>query len=172
MERAVCNTSPLIFLSKLGRLALLYKLFSEVSVPETVVREALRSIEKHGDALEIKAALEQGKLKAKPAPPVPKGGKAAQLLGLHEGELSALLLAKKEKTSIVLVDDLAAIKAAKYMGLTPQSTPFLLLLALKQGLLPFDEFKQALDGLLNQNYRISPPLYQEILEKAQTLQKK
>ena len=123
METVVCNTSPLIFLAKLGRLNLLKDVYGKVLVPDIVLKEALVAADLHADALEIRAALENGFLSVAKTESN-AGENVLQGLGLHEGELAVLKVAKKQGVKIVLLDDFAAIKAAKYLGLEPQSTPF------------------------------------------------
>ena len=61
----VSNTSPLIWLAKIGRIILLKRLFSEVTIPEEVYREAVEKGLKEGfsDALAIKECIEQGWIK-------------------------------------------------------------------------------------------------------------
>lgn len=61
----VSNTSPLIWLSKIGRITLLKKLFGDVVVPDEVYREAVERGLQEGfsDALAIKECVEQGWIK-------------------------------------------------------------------------------------------------------------
>lgn len=58
----VSNTSPLIWLSKTGKINLLKELFQEITIPEEVYTEAVERGLQEGfsDALIIKEAVEQG----------------------------------------------------------------------------------------------------------------
>ena len=53
MIRVVCNSSPIIALSKIGKLDLLWTLFDEVMIPEAVFEEIV-----HGNAAKYASALE------------------------------------------------------------------------------------------------------------------
>ena len=63
--RTDSNTSPLIWLSKIGKLDLLRDLFDEILIPKEVYREAVETglQEVSSDALIIKEAVDQGWIK-------------------------------------------------------------------------------------------------------------
>ena len=168
--KAVINASPLIFLAKRGRLQLLSKLFEDVYVPEQVLNEVLRGLEGgFKDALQIKDQIEKGRIKKVE---VRTQNEKFKTLGLHLGELAVLSYAKEKDIPTVIVDDYSAIKAAKYFGLHPISTPFILLRALKGKDISYADLKGSLDELMDQKYRISPKLYMKILEKARDISQK
>jgi predicted nucleic acid-binding protein len=50
--KVVSNASPLIYLSKIGRLRLLYDLFGAISIPDAVANEILRGAVRDCDAQE------------------------------------------------------------------------------------------------------------------------
>lgn len=50
MPRAICNSTPLIHLSKSGRLYLLKEFFAEVLIPREVLEESVESIGGSPDA--------------------------------------------------------------------------------------------------------------------------
>jgi len=165
----VTNTSPLIFLAKLNRLTLLNEIYSEIYAPAEVITEALSGLQKgYADALQIKLLIEQGKIKSKD---VPNTNLPLGLIGLHRGEIAVITLAKQLKIDTVLVDDYAAIKSARYMGLKPMSTPFLLLLALKSKKCSFNDFESDMNRLVDFGYWLSPTLYKKFLDKARDLSK-
>ena len=83
---------------------------------------------------------------------------------MHPGELSVIQLAKKLKIDIIIVDDNAALNVAKYFGLKPISTPYLLTMAVKSKILNKEDFKSALEKLISFNYYLSPTLYNKILK--------
>ena len=162
--KAAINASPLIFLAKLDCLEAL-AVFDEVLTTDIVIDEVEAGAgEGIPDALRVKRLVESGKLMvAKASQPrnPPKG--------LHPGELSVLKLAMDRRIRDVIIDDRHAIAAARYFGLRPASTPFLLLLNVKEGRLNEKRFRSLMDGLMAQGYYISPKLYVRILEIAETL---
>lgn len=61
----VSNTNPLLWLSKVGRITLLKKLFGEIVFPEEVYKEAVERGLQEGfsEALAIKECVDQGWIK-------------------------------------------------------------------------------------------------------------
>ncbi|GEM_PF-3290080 len=53
MIRAVCDSSPIIGLSQIGKLDLLWTLFDEVMIPEAVFEEIV-----HGNVVQFTSAIE------------------------------------------------------------------------------------------------------------------
>jgi predicted nucleic acid-binding protein len=166
--KAVINASPLIFLGKLDMLHLLSVIYEGVYSTPEVFAEVLDGIEAgYADAVLIKKFVDEGKIRElKIRAPLEKY--EAQL-GLHRGEISVLLAARELKIGHVIVDDKRAIKAAKYFGLKPISTPFILLEALKMKKITLSRFKNCLDKLIDFGYRISPKLYMRIIAQAEGL---
>lgn len=159
---AVTNASPLIFLAKLGDLELLPE---EVATTPLVLEEVHAGDPKdHPEVDLIDTVVDQGRIRSIEAEPsqLPR-----EVAGLHEGEASVLALARERDVSEVIVDDRVAIRTAKALGLSPVSTPFLLLRATRQGALTTDGFERRLDQLLEHGYHLSPRLYRRLREAAE-----
>lgn len=158
--KAVINTSPLIFLAQIDRLDAL-GIFGTLITTDIVISEVEAGLSKgYQDALKVRKMVEDGTLKVK------KARSKNAIPGLHPGEGSVLALAKKEKPDLVIVDDRAAIKVAKYLGLNVASTPYVLLRALKEKKMTKTEFKGSMSKLVSAGYFISPDLYVRILKIA------
>lgn len=167
--KAVINASPLIFLAKLDTLHLL-DLYRKVYSTNEVLSEVLGGIEAgYQDALLVRKSINEGKIRR--VKTKARLERYEGLLGLHKGEISVLLVARELKLDRVIVDDKRAIKAAKYFGLKPVSTPFVLLEALRRRKLTLPRFKECMDKLIEFGYRISPKLYMEILGRAEMFAK-
>jgi predicted nucleic acid-binding protein len=91
---------------------------------------------------------------------------AASLLSprLGAGEREAISLAIEAGITRILLDDLAARRAAEGLGLNVAGTLGLLLQARQQGLL--DRLQPQLDMLIAFNFRVSPLLYRSLIERA------
>ncbi len=158
--KAAINTSPLIFLTKLGMLDCL-RIYENVYTTELVIEEIEKGMDRGFiEALSIKKLIDKKFILVKEFEGKKEG------LNLHPGELSVIELAKKIKVDELIVDDKRAISAAKYFGLKIVSTPYLLLKNLKIERIDLDTFKAAMDRLIDFGYYISPNLYVKILEKA------
>ena len=116
--KVVVNASPIIFLSKLNALDLLVDLFPEVLIPRAVVKEV------GGIPVPEKAHVLDVSL--------PGRKFVLGALGrLHEGELEVIVLALERSADLVLLDDLAARRKAKRMGLQVMGTVGLILTAFR-----------------------------------------
>jgi len=161
--KAAINASPLIFLAKLEMLDCL-RLYENVYTTNLVIGEIERGLQKgYQEALSIKRLTDEGFIVVKKIKSKKEG------FGLHPGELSTIELAKKMKVKELIVNDRKTTQAAKYFGLKVISTPYLLLLNLKAKVIDYDEFTDAIDGLIGFGYFIPPNLYVRILEKAKEL---
>ena len=108
--RAVFNTSPLIILTKLGYLSQAIGLFEGVIIPKAVWEEI--SAKEDGVSAAIKELTSKGVVCVMGTQNI----KNLAYSGLHRGEIEAIALAK-ETSSIVVLDDSKARKAARLEGL-------------------------------------------------------
>lgn len=165
--KTVINTSPLIFLSRLDFLDGL-KVYEKVFTTDTVIDEIRCGIEKgHSNGLPVMRLVEDGGIEV--VKPGKKLAVGPGMKGLHAGEASILPLALEMDIEHVLVDDRAAILAAKYLRLTPRSTPYILVRNVKKGIIDKAQFREMMDKLITFRYYISPRLYMKILETADAL---
>ena len=151
--KIVLNTSPIIFLGKINCLHLLETCVSEVFVPQNVVQElgdeslpsfiTTQSLSMIGTAY-IKGAIAR----------------------LHEGELSAIVLAQELNADYVILDDLLARQKAQRLGLNVMGTLGLLLLMEKRQLLSNLEVWQLIAELTQRHgMYLSANILQQLREK-------
>ena len=160
----VSNASPLIYLAKAGKLELL-KIFGEVYIPEEVKIEVVDKGKTLGkqDSYVIGKAIKDGWIK------VVKTEPSKIPIKLHPGEVAVLSLAKKLKVKEVLVDDKAARAAAKLLNLKPRGTVFVLLKALKEGLIDLDNFIDTLSEMIRQGFRLKEEVIVEVIKEARRI---
>ena len=160
----VSNASPLIYLAKVGKLELL-RIFGEVIIPEDVKIEVVdkgKALDK-ADAYVIERAIEEGWIK------VLKTELIEIPIKLHPGEKAVLSLAKKLGVKDVLVDERPARFAAKLLGLKPRGTVFVLLRALKEGMMDLDEFLNTLSEMIRQGFRLREDVIVEAIKEAKRI---
>ena len=162
---AVANSSPLIWLAKAGRLDLLKAVFGELLIPEKVYEEVVvRGLEEgFKDPLAVKRAVEDGWIKVVRVRP------EVEAEDLHPGEVEAISLAK-EKGCTLLADDRVARALAKALGVEVRGTAFVLLRAVKMGLISGKESRPVLHGLVGAGFRLDPALLSRLfgeLERAE-----
>ena len=154
----VCNTGPIIGLSRVGLSHLMGALFAKVLLPEAVVAE-LRA--KHaGDADQIKHAISLAEIISLAHPPDP-----LLIAELDPGEASVIQGARERNLQAVLIDERRAIRIASTIyGLHVRGTCAMLVEA-KQRLL-ISDVRTPLDGMIAAGYFIGPQLRAECLRRA------
>ena len=130
MRRVIVNSTPLIALCNAGLLKLLKEIYRTITIPRAVFDEvtakqdsACTQIKDNLDWItveEIKDIADRKMYKAK----------------LHAGEVDVMILAQADpKADLVIIDDNAAKKTAKYLGLTVTGTLGVLIKAKQSGII-------------------------------------
>jgi predicted nucleic acid-binding protein len=128
MAEAISNTSPLLYLYRIGVVNWLPELFPSVWVPSAVVLE-LREGQRKGHNVPTPSNYAWLKVVD------PKHTPSEWLsLDLGKGELGAMALALENPDRIVLLDDALARRTAQAAGLTVRGTLGILLDAKARGL--------------------------------------
>ncbi|MDP7140866.1 MAG: DUF3368 domain-containing protein [Candidatus Woesearchaeota archaeon] len=164
-----CNSTVLIFLSKLDKLSLLKELFKQVLIPEEVKREVVDEGKRknHIDAIETEKAINEGWIKVENTEIHP----LLMDIGIDKGEAEAISLAYKKKLG-VLLDQTHAREAAKLLVVGPKGTLYVLLLALKKRLISYDDYMLSLFDLIQFGFRMSEGVYLEAVRLGKELAKK
>jgi len=160
----VSNATPLIYLAKVGKIELL-KIFGEVVIPEEVKIEVVdkgKRLEK-ADAYVVENAIKEGWIK------VLKTELIDVPIELHPGERAVLSLAKKLGVREVLIDEKPARFVAKLLGLKPRGTVFVLLRALKEGIIDLDEFLNILSEMIRHGFRLREDIIVEAIKEAKRI---
>jgi len=158
MPKAISNTSPLLYLYRIGGIEWLPKLFDEVWTPEAVRNE-----------------LQAGKSKGYDVPDPddyswlkvvnPKSTPSEWLaLDLGTGEIAAMALALENRDRVVLLDDMLARRTAQVAGLQVWGTLKVLLEAKSIGLI--DKVEPYVAKLSDSGMWVSAEVKQRILKLA------
>ena len=152
---AVSNTSPLLYLYRIGGLEWLPKLFDSVWLPVSVAEEFKEGRRKGYDVPNPDDYdwLEIVNPKAMPSEWLS--------LDLGPGELAAMALALENPTRVVLLDDMLARRTAQVAGLTVWGTLRVLLEAKSNKLI--DAVSPHIDQLRDSGMWISDEIRQRIL---------
>lgn len=158
MRKVIVNSTPIIALCKIEQLEILKKLYREITIPVAVYREvtaledsACMQIKTAGEWIhveQIRDYKEKKMYKAK----------------LHDGEVEVMILAQEQQADLVIIDDHAAKKTAKYLGLPVTGTLGILLKAKQQGWIK--EIHSLLLELKRNGFYISPALEDIVLKQA------
>jgi predicted nucleic acid-binding protein len=158
MAEAISNTSPILYLYRIGVLNWLPQLFGEVWVPTAVVDELKVGLRRGHNVPNPEA---YGWLKIVDPKNMPSEWLSLDLGG---GELAAMALALENRERIVILDDLLARRTAQAAGLAVWGTLKIVLEAKKHGLI--ESVAPAIDNLAMTGMWISEEVRQRILELA------
>jgi predicted nucleic acid-binding protein len=122
--RVVVNATPLIALSLVDRLDLLHRLFDEIIVPPAVYDEITAKDAGQAGVTALRSVAWMKIVSLRTSPTI-----EPLLLGLDEGELQVLLLAREVYPDWVLMDERLGRRVAKAMGLPVKGTMGILLAA-------------------------------------------
>lgn len=155
MAKVVSNTGPLIALAQIGQFNLLQVLFGQVVIPPAVKTEILDEV-----SLAASAAADWLVVQS------PTDLLAVQVLRdeLDAGESEAIILAKENTAELLLIDERAATRKARALGLSVMGTLGVLLLGQKTGHLT--TLKPSLEQLRQTGFRMSTGLYTQVLQAA------
>lgn len=158
MPKVIVNSTPLIALCGIGQLDILQKLYREIYIPTAVYQEvttvedsACIQVMTAGRWIHVKQiqdVMEKKMYKAK----------------LHAGEVEVMILAQEQNADLVVIDDNAAKKTAKYLGLTVTGTLGVLLKAKRQGIV--EEIHPLLSKMKRNGFYIDPQLENMVVEQA------
>jgi predicted nucleic acid-binding protein len=153
---AVSDTSPICYLILIGEIDVLPKLFTQLSVPGSVLAELL-----HDDAPELVrrwAADLPTWLKVEDDPTIANTG----MEKLQRGEQAAILLAESTKADMIVLDEKSARHVASDRGLRVTGTLGLLGEAATRGLV---DLAPAIERLTKTSFRYSPALLKATLDR-------
>jgi uncharacterized protein len=163
MPCVVADTSPLFYLARLGRLALLRDLYQSVNLPPAVWSEALAGGRSYPEILpHLQSGVSDGWLVLSKAP---RSGPLAEAARLDEGEREAILLACEIHADLLIVDEQIGRGVAERLGLVVTGTLGVLAEAKNKGLI-LSLRDELIKLRCDTTFRFSPELEKRILSLA------
>ena len=156
----VSNSSPLIALSRIGRLEILASFYGRILVPAEVHREVTVDGRGLPGAEEVRKAV-WFEVTPRASSTDPLLERACQ--GLGAGESGAILLAKNLPADLVLLDEWKARRIAREAGLAITGCLGVLEAGARRGLVP--DLRQVYIDLLRQGIRFDLGLLQNSLAR-------
>lgn len=157
MRDVIVNSTPVIILSKIGMLDILHKMYGDVIIPQAVFDEvtvkddsACHTI-KSLDWINVKSIASQDDRKMYKAK-------------LHAGEVEVMILAQELGEDVLtVIDDNAARKTARYLGIKVTGTVGVLMKAKKLGYI--DSVKKCIAMMRRAGFYVGTELERMALEK-------
>lgn len=170
----VSDSTPLIWLSKIGKITILKKLYTEVIIPPEVYDEVVIIGLEQGcsDAIIVKDSIEKGWIKVKTLDELQtEHSKMIQEHAeeLHRGEAQAILLAQSHHT-LLLMDESVGRAFAETWGLNVHGTIYVILQALRKSIQTKKEATTAIYSLVEKGFRVEPSIILQVLKEIQQYQ--
>jgi len=157
--RVVSNSTPLIFLAKIGKLNLLEKIFEVILIPNTVFTEVVGEGKEKGyyDAFLVEEFIRKGVI-------IKKEVHVEKLknMPIGKGELETIELAIREEITDVLIDESKGRRIARFYELQPKGTLWVLTKAFEDDLISKEGLKISIHELIKNGYRIKEDILIEI----------
>ena len=164
----VSDASPLIALSKLGRLALLPQMYGRVLIPQAVYEETVvaGSREGHADAIAIDHFVQLGHIVVQSA--ALSDDDARWTADIDSGEAEVIALARDSGADFAIIDNAHARRAARSIGVPLRGTVGVLLEAVSRQKLTILEFELIINEIKDHpEFWISQRLCDAALVQAQ-----
>ena len=156
MDKVIVNSTPVIGLANIGKLDILRQMYGAITIPQAVFDEikspsVQRQVNANRDWIRVEQINDTSQ-------------KQMYRAKLHAGEVEVMILAQEKKADLVILDDNAAKKTAKFLGLRVIGTLGILVLAKKRGYIK--EVSPVLDALKRDGFFVSDDLCDLVLRQA------
>jgi len=160
---AVSDSTPLIYLAKIGRLDIIRDVFQKIYVPEAVTQGKALNM---SDASIIEKAVGTWIIKERVEPEVDaEYSFLDNNTRLGNGEKEALKLCKQLDAAYFIADDREARRVSSILNIKPIGTCGTVVQAFRQGSITKKEALRVIDDLVKVGFRISSTLYRKILDE-------
>ena len=169
MDRIISNATPLIYLAKADKLYLLQTTINQVFIPNAVFQEVVEEGKRLGekDAYRVEKAISQGWLVVQAVKNI-----FSHQVALHPGEIEVISLAKETGIKTVLMDDAKGRSVAELAGLKPVGTLWIILQAVKNHMIDFNEFLSTLEDIIHSGFYLKDEVYIKIIRTAKNISEK
>ena len=169
---SVCDSAPLIYLSRIGQIELLRKLFGSVTIPTSVYRETVeeaKNLKKPG-ASAVENAVRDGWIEVVQlsASEIELVKRLAESEPIQIEDAEVLFLAKKRSTKLI-TNDKWLVKIAESLNIETVWTTTLVLLAVKKKILNKNRGRETLRKLILEGLHVRSDIYDGILSALEEL---
>jgi predicted nucleic acid-binding protein len=165
LKPLVFNSTPLIYLSKVGLSGIIANLENEKLTSALVKTEVVDRGKQKGvpEAIALEKLFENGVFTLCRPKDDLFLSRLSKTRGLHAADAEVLALAK-EHGGIAVIDDEVARKTAKVFGIDYVGTPYVLARAIFEGLISKEQAKGAVKDMVSLGWRCNVETYAKIID--------
>ncbi len=165
MKPLVFNSTPLIYLSKVGLSGIIEGLQDEKLTSPLVKNEVVDKGKQKGvpEAVALEKLFENGVFKLCSPKDQLFLSRLSKTRGLHAADAEVLALAK-EQAGLAVIDDEVARKTAKVYKISYVGTPYILARAVSEEFLSKEQAKAAVKDMVSSGWRCNVETYAKIME--------
>jgi predicted nucleic acid-binding protein len=167
---AVFDSSPLIYLTRIGFVDYALKVYQDVYIPESVKTEVVdKGMQiRRPDTFILDEHIKNGKIKVRKIQNINLYEILSKNPLIHKADAEAICLAE-EKGSILVMDDLKSIEAAKLRGITVEPTLTVIIICYALDYIDFRKAEYSYKELLKTQFRVKASVYDRALTLLNTI---
>lgn len=167
----VFDATPLIYLAKADRLALVSKLDDQCWIPQRVYTEVVTDGLEAGyaDARRIERCVDEGVFETVSVEETQLRTRLRQNPNLSPADIAVLACADT-RDAIAVMDEAAGRTAAEVEGIETKGTAYLVLLCAKEGNISISEARDTIDTMIDAGWYCAPDLYARLVQKLESFE--
>lgn len=166
----VFDATPLVYLAKTERLGIVESIPERCVLPGQIHEEVVETglEEGHADARRVERAVDDGYLEVVSVESSETHDRLCENRHLSDADAAVLAVADTHDATAVM-DEQYGRDVASAEGITTRGTAYLVLSALRDGVLTGDEARATVDAMVDAGWYCSPDLYARVVQKIDAL---
>ena len=162
----VFDATPLIYLAKVDRLALVQQLDVSCVIPERVYEEVVETGLEQGypDARRIERGVDADRFVIESVEATPLLSRLRENNDLSDADVAVLAFADAHD-GVAVMDETYGRDVAAAEGITTRGTAYLVLKLASEGTISVDEARSVVDAMVDEGWYCAPDIYTKIVQK-------
>ncbi|PSP74532.1 DUF3368 domain-containing protein [Halobacteriales archaeon QH_6_68_27] len=166
----VLDATPLIYLAKVDRLALVEHLDASCVIPERVYEEVVETGLDQGypDARRIERSVDADRVDTVSVETTPLLSRLQENNNLSDADV-AVLACTDAHDGVAVMDETYGREVAAAEGITTRGTAYLVLKLASEGTISVDDARTVIDAMIDEGWYCAPDVYAKIVRKLDSL---
>jgi predicted nucleic acid-binding protein len=166
----VFDATPLIYLAKVDRLALVQHLEASCVLPERVYQEVVETGREQGypDARRIERSVDADRFDIVSVATSPLLSRLQENSNLSDADVAVLACADAHD-GVAVMDETYGRDVAAAEGITTRGTAYLVLKLASEGTISVDDARTVIDAMIDGGWYCAPDVYAKIVQKFESL---